>query len=417
MITQPLIAVGLLLLLGWWGGRAANALQLPRVSGYLVAGMLVSPSLTGLFAKQVIVKDFAILTDIALGVIAYSIGGSLVYERLQRLGKSILWITVSQGVGAFLVTVLVLLPTLHWLTRLHGPEYTFLGTHLPMALIIGAISLATAPGAVLAIISELRASGPFTTTLLGVIALDDGLAIIIYALAATLAQVLVNPIGASTSWIITAGWPLLEIAFSVLLGVLAGGYLKLMGRMIRRREALLMVILGTIFVICGVAKLLHLSALLANMVLGFFVVNWERRHHDFFLVVEQIEESLFGLFFCLAGAHLEVQAFWSAGFLIPVIMVSRMGGKQLGAWVGAAASQAPETVKRYLGLGLLPKAGVTVGLVLIAQEIFPTPVASLLVNAVIGSVILNELIAPPLVKYALVQAGETAMEGEVYEGQ
>lgn len=407
MINQPLIAVGLLLLLGWWGGRAANALQLPRVSGYLVTGMLVSPSLTGLFSRQVIVKDFAILTDIALGVIAYSIGGSLVYSRLKRLGKNILWITISQGVGAFLLTMIVLLPTLSWLSRFYGPEYTFWDTHLPMALIIGAISLATAPGAVLAIISELQASGPFTTILLGVIALDDGLAIIFYALAATLAQVLVNSTG--TSWINTVGWPFLEITLSVLLGVLAGGYLKFMGRLIRRREALLMVILGTVFLVCGVAKLLHLSALLANMVLGFFVVNLERRHQDFFLVVEQIEEPLFGLFFCLAGAHLELQAFLSAGFLIPLIMVGRMAGKQLGAWVGAAVSHAPETVKRYLGLGLLPKAGVTVGLVLIAQEIFPPPVASLLLNAVIGSVILNELFAPPLVKYALVKAGEAAL--------
>jgi len=409
MIDQPLIAVGLLLLLGWWGGRAANALQLPRVSGYLVAGMLVSPSLTGLFSTQMVIKDFTILTDMALGVIAYSIGGSLVYDRLKRLGKNILWITLGQGVGAFVVTVAVVLPTLMWLSRFQGPEYTYWSTYLPMALIIGAISLATAPGAILAIISELRASGPFTTVLLGVIALDDGLAIIFYALAATLAQALVNP--ADASWMTTAGWPLVEITLSIFLGVAAGGYLKFMGRLIRRREALLMVILGTIFLIVGVAKLLHLSALLANMVLGFFVVNLERRHHDFFLVVEQIEEPLFGLFFCLAGAHLDIQVFGAAGLLIPVIMIGRMAGKQLGAWAGAAVSRAPDTVKRYLGLGLLPKAGVTVGLVLIAQDIFPLPVASLLVNAIIGSIILNELIAPPLVKYALVKAGETALEG------
>jgi len=409
MIDQPLIAVGLLLLLGWWGGRAANALQLPRVSGYLVAGMLVSPSLTGLFSTQMVIKDFTILTDMALGVIAYSIGGSLVYDRLKRLGKNILWITLGQGVGAFVVTVAVVLPTLMWLSRFQGPEYTYWSTYLPMALIIGAISLATAPGAILAIISELRASGPFTTVLLGVIALDDGLAIIFYALAATLAQALVNP--GDASWMTTAGWPLAEITLSIFLGVAAGGYLKFMGRLIRRREALLMVILGTIFLIVGVAKLLHLSALLANMVLGFFVVNLERRHHDFFLVVEQIEEPLFGLFFCLAGAHLDIQVFGAAGLLIPVIMIGRMAGKQLGAWAGAAVSRAPDTVKRYLGLGLLPKAGVTVGLVLIAQDIFPLPVASLLVNAIIGSIILNELIAPPLVKYALVKAGETALEG------
>lgn len=410
MIDQPLVAVGLLLLLGWWGGRTANALQLPRVSGYLVAGMLVSPSLTGLFTRQMIIDDFAILTDMALGVIAYSIGGSLVYNRLQRLGKNILWITLGQGVGAFVVTVAVVLPTLWGLSPFQGPEYTLWGTYLPMALIIGAISLATAPGAILAIITELRASGPFTTVLLGVIALDDGLAIIFYALAATLAHVLVHPT-IDASWLTTAGWPFLEISLSVLLGILAGGYLKLLGRWIRRREALLMVILGTIFLIVGVAKLLHLSALLANMVLGFFVVNLERRHLDFFAVVEQIEEPLFGLFFCLAGAHLDLQAFLAAGLLIPAIMVGRMAGKQLGAWAGAAASQAPKPVKRYLGLGLLPKAGVTVGLVLIAQEIFAPEVASLLVNAVIGSIVLNELLAPPLVKYALVKAGETALEG------
>ncbi len=407
MITQPLIAVGLLLILGWWGGRAANALNLPRVSGYLVVGMIISPSLTHLFSRQVIVQDLTIVTQIALGVIAYSIGGSLVYERLRRLGKTILWITVSQALGAFLITVLVLLLALPWLTRFSGPEYTFFGTHLPMALIIGAISVATAPGAVLAIIGELRASGPFTTTLLGVIALDDGLAVMFYALAATLAQVLVKP--EAISWMALVGRPFAEIFGSLLLGILAGGYLNLMGRVIRRREALLMVILGTIFLVCGLAKFMHLSALLANMMLGFFVVNLERRHQDFFLVIEQIEEPLFGLFFCLAGAHLEVQAFLAAGFLIPLIMVGRMSGKQLGTWVGAAVSDAPTTVKRYLGLGLFPKAGVTVGLVLIAQEIFPAPVASLLVNAVIGSVILNELIAPPLVKHALQKAGETAM--------
>ncbi len=407
MITQPLIAVGLLLILGWWGGRAANALKLPRVSGYLVAGILLSPSLTNLLSRQLIVKDLNILTEMALGVIAYAIGGSLVYERLKRLGKSILWITISQATGAFVLTVAFLIPALPWLSGLRGPEHTFLGTYLPMALVIGAISVATAPGAVLAIISEFHASGPFTSTLLGVIALDDALAVIFYALAGMAAQVLVSP--GEVPWHMMALWPLVEIVGSLLLGVLAGTGLRVMGRLVRRREALLMVVLGAVFLTSGVAKLLKLSALLANMVVGFLIVNLERRHHDFFLVVEQIEEALFGLFFCLAGAHLELRVFVGAGLLIPVIMIARMSGKQAGTWIGAAVSGAPAMVKKYLGLGLLPKAGVTVGLVLIAQEIFPGPVAGILVNAVIGSVIANELIAPPLVKYALLKAGEVAI--------
>lgn len=411
MVTQPLLAVGLLLILGWWGGRAANALRFPRVSGYLIAGILLSPSLFNILPRPLINQDLYVITEIALGIIAYSIGGSLILERLKRLRKSILWITVSQAIGAFLITVVFLIPTLPYLTGLQGLEYDLLGTYLPMALIIGAISVATAPAAVLAIISEVKASGPFTTTLLGVIALDDGLAIIFFALAGSAAHVLINP--GTVSWIKMAGGAVAEIGFSLLLGGLAGIGLKLMARLVRRREALLMVILGVIFFTSGVALSLNLSPLLANMLVGFIIVNLEPRHHDFFLVVEQIEEPLFGLFFGLAGAHLDLGVLKSAGLLALVIIIGRMSGKQLGTWTGAKISHAPRVIKKYLGLGLFPKAGVTVGLVLVAQEIFPQPlIPSILVNAVIGSVILNELIAPPLVKYALLKAGEISGIGE-----
>jgi Kef-type K+ transport system membrane component KefB len=409
MITNPLLAVGLLLILGYWGGRAANALKLPRVSGYLVAGMLLSPSLAHIFSRPLVERDFTIITEIALGIIAYSIGGSLVLERLRRLGKSISWITISQALGAFMITTGLLLPTIPFLTGLAGSEHQMLTAYLPLALVIGAISVATAPGAVLAIISELKASGPLTSILLGVIALDDGLAIIFFALAATAAHTLINP--EAVSWLATLTGPVIEIGLSLLLGLLAGLGLMLMGHLVRRREALLMVILGILFLTSGVAAWLKFSPLLANMVAGFIVVNLAPRHHDFFLVVEQIEEPLFGLFFGVAGAHMDLVMLKSVGWLSVTILVFRMVGKQLGTWVGAKISQAPPIVEKYLGLGLFPQAGVTIGLVLIAQDIFPHSVlASILVNAVIGAVILNELIAPPLVKYALLKAGETAPE-------
>jgi Kef-type K+ transport system membrane component KefB len=144
------------------------------------------------------------------------------------------------------------------------------------------------------------------------------------------------------------------------------------------------------------------------MVLGFFIVNMEKRHRDFFLVVEQIEEPLFGLFFGLAGAHIDPGVFKSAGLLAVAILVIRMIGKHLGTWAGARFSGAPPEVRNYLGIALFPQAGISVGLVLIAQNIFHLPiVANILVNAVIGSVIINELISPPLVKYALTKVHET----------
>jgi Kef-type K+ transport system membrane component KefB len=317
-----------------------------------------------------------------------------------------LWITFFQAFGAFILTTTFLIPTMPFLTGLLGPEYDLLGTYLPMALVIGAISVATAPATVLAIITELKARGPFTSTLLGIIALDDGLAIIIFSLAATAAHVLINP--ETTTSIMMFGEAVVETGLSLILGILAGMALKSIARHVRRREAILMVILGVLFTTIGAASLLGVSALLANMVVGFIIVNWEHRHHEYFLVVEQIEEPLFGLFFGLAGAHINLGLLKSAGLLAIAILIIRIVGKQLGTWAGAKISKASKNIKNNLGISLFPQAGVSIGLVLIAQGIFPSHlVANILVNAVIGSVIINELISPPLVKYALLKAGET----------
>jgi Kef-type K+ transport system membrane component KefB len=406
MVSNPLLAVGLLLIFGYWGGRAANALQLPRVSGYLIAGVLLSPSLSHIFTRQLVDQDLNVVTEMALGIIAYLIGGSLILKRMKHLGRSILWITLSQALAAFLFTTIFLVYTIPLLTGLSGAKYDFMSTTLPLALVIGAIAVATAPGAILAIVSELKASGPFTSILLGIIALDDGLALIFFALASAAAQALIHPDAIPLTKIL--GTAMAEIAFSVLLGIVAGAVLKYTTHLVRRREALLMVILGIIFTTIGTASQLHLSPLLASMVLGFYIVNMEKRHRDFFLVVEQIEEPLFGLFFGLAGAHIDPGVFKSAGLLAVAILVIRMIGKHLGTWAGARFSGTPPEVRNYLGIALFPQAGITVGLVLIAQNIFHQPVvANILVNAVIGSVILNELISPPLVKYALTKVHET----------
>jgi len=406
MITHPLLAVGILLILGWAGGRTANALGLPRVTGYLIAGLLLGPSLFHVLPHPLIEKKLSAITEMALSIIAYSIGGSLVYERLKRLGGNILWITGAQALGAFVVTTVLLLPLMPALTDVTGAESDFWRTYLPLALVIGAISVATAPGTVLAIISELKASGPFTTILLGVIAINDGLAIVFFALAEAGARALHNPL--SPSWLSLLGGAGVEIFLSLALGLGAGLLLQLLARFIRRREAFLMVILGIIAGVSGLASQHQLSPLLANMVLGFFIVNRERGRHEFFSVVEQIEEPLYGLFFALAGAHLDIGNLKSAGLLAGAILLIRFLGKQIGAWAGARISQASAAVRKYLFLGLLPQAGVSIGLVLMAREIFPAPqVASILVNGVIGAVILSELIGPPLVKQALIKAGES----------
>ncbi len=399
---HPLFHIGLLLLCGYVGGKVANYVRAPRVSGYLVAGMLLSPSILGIFHEELVKDDLTIITDMALGIIAFSIGGTLELVRLQRLGKHIFWITLVQAIAAFFLATAVIAT---FFPMIHGSEFSFRGVYLPMAIVIGAISAATAPAATLAIIHEYKAKGPLTTILLGVVTLDDGLTILFYAFAVTLARSFItqDPL----SWQSMVIVPSLHIAIALALGGAVGVCIRMLIRFIPRREALLGVMVGCIFLTSGLALSLKSSPLLANMVLGFMVVNFVRHGEDLFGVVESIEESIFMMFFTLAGAHLDLAVMQTAGWLAVLLTVGRFSGKLLGTCLGAHISHAPETVKRYLGLGLLPTAGVAIGLVLMAKDLFESPLISeVMVSAVLGSVIINELLSPLLVRYALVKSGE-----------
>ncbi|MBU4345365.1 MAG: cation:proton antiporter [Proteobacteria bacterium] len=402
---HPLVYIGLLLLLSYTGGKAANYFNAPRVTGYLVIGVLLSPSLLGLFHESLVKEELTIITDIALSIIAFSIGGSLSLIKLKRLGKHIFWITFTQAFGAFICTTLMLSLFFYFIHSLGAIQSSFRTSYFPMAFVIGAISAATAPAAIMAIVHEYRAKGPFTTILLGVIALDDALTILFAAFAFSMAYVFVNQKAvALTSFLFS---PVFSICLSLSIGGVLGVCLRKLIVFISRKGAILGVITGAIFLAGGLAISLNASPLLANMVMGFVVVNFVKHSEDLFAVVESIEEPIFGMFFTLAGAHMDFKVMQTAGLIALVITLGRFSGKLLGSRFGAQISRAPEAVKKYLGMALLPKAGVTVGLVLAAGNVFgDTYLSEIMVNAVLASVIINELIAPFLVRFALRRAGE-----------
>lgn len=402
---HPLVYIGLLLVLSYAGGKVANYFKAPRVTGYLVIGMLLSPSLLGLFHESLIKEELTIITDIALSIIAFSIGGSLSLIKLKKLGKHIFWITFTQAFGAFISTTLMLSLFFYFIHSLGAIQSSFWTLYFPMAFVIGAISAATAPAAIMAIVHEYRAKGPFTTILLGVIALDDALTILFAAFAFSMAYVFVNQEAvALTSFLFS---PVFSICLSLSIGGVLGMCLRKLIGFVLRKEAMLGVIVGTILLAGGLAISLKASHLLANMMLGFVVVNFVKHREDLFAVVESIEEPIFGMFFTLAGAHMDLKVMQTAGLIALVIVLGRFTGKLLGSRFGAQISGAPEAVKKYLGMALLPKAGVTVGLVLAAGEIFgDTYLSEIMVNAVLGSVIINELMAPFFVRFSLRRAGE-----------
>ncbi len=405
MINNPLLATGLLLFFGYWGGRIANRFSLPRISGYLIVGLIFSPSVSGLLGPETVYHRLHFINDIALSIIAYNVGGSLDIRGLKGLGRTIGWITWFQALGAFLVTFLVMALFLRFFPGFSAGELATTGIWISVALIVGAISAATAPGAVLAVISEVKASGEFTNILLGVIALDDALTIIFFSVAGAVSQSIMG-LGFMGHHLLLL--PFYEIGLSVILGLSAGLVLAYTGMVIERTEAMLMVVLGMLFITCSLASMFHASSILAAMVVGFVIINHKPAHQNFFRVLEPLEDAVFGLFFTLAGAHVDISILKTAGLLAVILLLVRMIGKQLGVLVGAKIAGASDTVKKYLGLALFPQAGVTIGLVLLAQDMLPEEAALIVVNAMIGSVILNEFIAPVLLHHCLRKAGQVS---------
>ncbi len=401
-----ILASGILAIAGFFGGLAARKIKFPRISGYIIVGILLSPSLLNIIPSELIRGDLSVITDITLGAVAYLIGGSLNMGRLKKLGKAIISITFCQAIAAWVFVTLLIASLGHFIIRFGIPNPNYYQTYLPMAIIIGAISCATAPAATIAIIHEYRAKGPLTTTLLGVVALDDAFCIIGYAIAISAAEMLIISVGAISLYRMLIV-PLLDIAGSLLLGTGFGVALIYMSRFARSRKTLLVTVLGTIMLCIGAAKILDMSALLANMAMGFIIVNKMKRSEEMFGVISDIEDVLFAMFFTLAGAHFNLGIVKTAGILALLIIIGRFSGKLIGARIGASISQAPTVVKRYLGFGLLPKAGVTVGLILLARQNSAfSAIGTVMVSSVLASVIVNELIAPPFTKYALFKAGE-----------
>ena len=400
MTTNLILAIGVMIILGFFGGRVAAKLKFPMVSGYLIVGILLSPSLLHLVPKASI-ESLDIVISMALGIIAYSIGGSLRLEAIGKLGKAIAWITSFQSLGSWFLTVLILPFLLPFISNI--PNATFSNTYFPMALVIGAIACATAPAATMAIIHEYKARGPLTTTLLAVVALDDAIAVVAFAVALGIGLPLVSGDGGFSVYQMLA-IPFLHIVESVAIGILFGFALVYIAKFVKMQGLLLVVIVGIIMLCTGVTELLGVSSILANMFVGFIAINVTKRD-DMTVVINDIEDVVYAVFFVLTGMHFDLSVMQVAGILALFVIILRCGGKYFGTYAGAKIAGAPDVVTKYLGFTLLPKAGVTIGLGVLAESAFPS-FGAIMFNALLASTIVNELLAPPLVRYAIVKSGE-----------
>ncbi|MBN1591862.1 MAG: cation:proton antiporter [Candidatus Coatesbacteria bacterium] len=408
--------IGAILTIAYIGGRVSNRLKLPEVTGYLFAGILLKAAITwiGVIPPErfdmLLTEHLGQIPQITLAMIAFVIGGSLPIEQLKRLGRGIAWIGLTEGFGAFVmvgVLTYLLAPFVWSMPIVEGVTPT---EHiLAFALLLGALSSATAPAATVAVIRELRAKGDVTTTLLGVVGLDDAVALFIFTFASAIASgLLAGAEQASVGVISTLVVPLIDVLGSAILGTAMGFLAHYGSRLFRSKRETIVGGLGFVLLSGGIAVAFGLSPLFTNMLAGFTLINLSARNMRFFRSLEDIEAPIYAVFFALAGTHLAFEDLGTLGALSAIYILARLGGKVFGVKIGAKLGGASQTVSKYLGLGLVPQAGVAIGLVLLVKD---NPAfasfAPVMTNIILGTVAVNEIIGPPFTAYALRKAGET----------
>ncbi len=414
--TLPiLMTIGLIVIIGFYIGRAMKYIKLPSIIGFMVLGVILGPSLVKLLGAQA-QQQLSFMTEIALGFVALSIGLELRLSVIKKMGAGIIYVILFESFAAFLLVFVSLL---------------LLTGDLPLALIFGAVAPASAPAGTVAIIHEYKAKGSLTRALYAVVGFDDGLGIIIFGFAAAFARMLLLKEAGSTDENIWIGilMPLKEVFLSLVFGGIMAYIFSFFVRRLENSGDVLILIVGFVLLSCGLCQIFHLSLILTNMIIGMIVVNTQPNYliqklHDRLPVFMPL---LFIIFFTLAGANLHISALSSLGLLGVIYIIGRSCGLVFGSKLGAIIGKADANIRKYLGLGILSQAGVAIGLSLIVKHEFQglgkvveiTENITLTTGDILGTTVLTtvtatciffEIIGPILTKYALKKAGEIAAD-------
>ncbi len=404
-MQEVTFGIAVLLATGLLFAKVAQLIRLPSVTGFIVAGLVLGPSCLGLLTSEIIGHQLDHFTQIALMLIAFGIGEHIELHRLGDVAKDVVYISLVQAVAAF---VLVAAGIFIAAMLVSGPDGT-IRDYFVLALLLGAVSTASAPAAILHVVRELGARGRLTATLLAVVALADGLAIMIFGMAVSVSHQLVGLTGGSAIASVFAS--LVEICFSLIIGVVTGLLIDFSLHKLHRRGEMLTAGLA-LLLLCGeTTRMLHLSPILAGMMAGFIIINRAERDVRLFRAINAFEPPIYVLFFTLAGVHLDFAALQLAGWLGLVYFLARFAGKYLGTLFGGVFSGAAPVVRNYLGLALVPQAGVAIGLVfMISSDPQVSEWSTVITPVVLAGVVLSELIGPLLVRYTLEKGREVEQE-------
>lgn len=381
-----LLIIGIAMGAGLLMSRLARIAKLPNVTAFLVAGLIIGPCVGRVISKEQ-VASMNVISEAALGFIAYAIGGEFKLSYLKKIGKAPLTITFFQGIATALCVDVGLI---------------VLGTPVPQALLLGAIALATAPAATLMVVRQYKAKGPVTQMLLPVVAMDDALGLMVFSISSSVAAALLGGEMTVQSMIIS---PLVEIVGSLALGSVLGFVLGYCSRFFASRGNKLALSIALVLAGVGLCDMWGMSSLLVCMMIGAVMVNISQQHEVLMEQCDRFTPPLFLLFFVLSGAQLDLTVLPVVGLTGLFYLLLRSIGKWSGTMLGALCVHADENIRKYLGLTLLPQAGVAIGMSQLVSIKFPA-LASQINTIVLAGVLVFELIGPIVTKLALSKAGE-----------
>ena len=385
--AQFLLTVSGILLLGLLTSTVAKRTFLPRVTLLLLFGILIGED--GLAIIPTIFSDrFELIADLTLLMVGFLLGGKLTQESLRDSKGTVFWIAIS----AALLTTLAVSLGLLWL-----------GVSAQISIVLGCIASATAPAAVLDVVSESGKKDKFSELLLSIVAFDDVLALIIFGVGISLVKAK-NGHGGDELFLLVAGR---EIGGAVVLGISLGLPAAYLTGRVKEGQPILSEALGLVLLCGGLALWLGVSYLLAAMVMGAVIANLARHHEYPFHAIENVESPLMVIFFVLAGASLEIGALSELGIIGGVYILCRSIGKIIGARLGGKLSGADPGTKRWIGVALLPQAGVAIGMALVAANQFPE-YRQVVLSIVISSTVFFEIIGPVFTRLAMQRSSHSA---------
>lgn len=413
--------VAVVLLVGFIGGKVAKRFKLPEVSGYLVFGLILGPSLMLLFGggegfiTSIDQNTLKFISEIALAFIAFSIGSEFSISQMKKVGKKINTITMLEVIGVVIAVFLILffIPKPEPIMTGYQP---FSSGNIAFGLILASMSAATAPAATLMVMRQYRAYGPLTKTVLPVTALDDIYGIVIFGFFISIAQILTSTTSMPVWLMITK--PFIEVFGSIIIGLVLGFVLsKIVVKFDKIRDDMQVLSIIVVFLGIGVSVLLNnyfsqynlgISSLLINIMIGTMIANMVKKPQGVFNSLNDFTTPFYVVFFTLAGASLNLGIIKTSvlvSILAVAYIIARGFGKYAGARAGAKITDAEPVVQKYLGFALLPQGGVSLGLLVVVSSQMPT-FYPLISTIIMLSILIYETTGPIFAKYAISKAGE-----------